>query len=416
MDNLARYTHYIRTTALHFVNVCQVNNLSMKIFMSIFIFAFSSDLFAADTEQKHQGQNVQYDFGQQYQITSKVLDEERQLIIYLPEVYKQKPTEKFPVFYILEGQEHFKHAILSIEKMQTSGWIPASIIVAIPDNENTNNRDYRIETDNFLQFITTEVQAFVSSNFRANPYSTLFGHGASGTFVLETFIKDPSHFDNYIASNPYIRQPTIDRFESLLDKNPMLDQTLYFSVGTVLDNGSYNVEPVEKLAELLKNKAPDSLQWTYQYLPLHGVHSAANITLLDSLSVTFKDYQGPFIYSYQDFIDGHKMKGVKKYFKERAKKYHISDNVTIGSLMGLGFMLLDGGHPQEAANVLIENINNAFPDSVQLHRVLGRAYLKMESYQKAYDAYAKMVYLAKQQHHPRVDGFEELLEQVRKKL
>jgi len=376
---------------------------------------FSNVVLAAEQAAKGNGKPITYNFGHQYQIQSKILEEERQLLIYVPEEYK-KSVEKFPVVYILEGNIHYKHATISIEKIQKSGWMPPSIIVAITDNKGTNTRDYGAGSNPFLRFINQEVQPFVANNFRVNGYKTLFGHAKSGTFVLETFIKNPDEFDSYIAANPYFRKGLITKFDELLSKNKTLDQSLYFSMGTVLDNGSYNVEPADALAELLKNKAPKSLQWQYQYLPLHGTHSSANVTLYDGLSVNFTDYQGPFIYSYQDFIDGNGMEGVKAYFRERGNKYHISADVTIGSLMGLGFMLLDGGHPKEAAELLLGNIKNSFPESIQLHRVLGRAYLKMGDNKQAFKAYQTMVLKAKQQNHPRLDGFENLLERVKNKM
>jgi predicted alpha/beta superfamily hydrolase len=179
------------------------------IFHSIIIFAlfshFSGNLLAQNQPEKDNGKPIEYNFGRQYQIQSKILGEERQLLIYVPEEYK-KSTDKFPVVYILEGNIHYKHVVISVEKIQKGGWMPASIIVAITDNEDTNIRDYVHESDNFLRFINKEVQPFVAKNFRVNDYKTLFGHRDSGAFVLETFIKDPNEFDNYIAGNPYFRK------------------------------------------------------------------------------------------------------------------------------------------------------------------------------------------------------------------
>ena len=84
--------------------------------------------------------------------------------------------------------------------------------------------------------------------------------------------------------------------------------------------------------------------------------------------------------------------------------------------MGLGFMFMDSGYPKEAVELIADAIKNNFPESIQLYRVLGRAYLKMESYEQAFKAYEKMVLKAKQQNHPGLDGFEDLLEQVKKKM
>lgn len=386
----------------------------LAIIMSVTLFSFSNNVLAKQQAAKDVGQPIKYNFGHQYQIQSKILGEERQLLIYVPEQYHQS-ADKFPVVYILEGNIHYKHATIAVEKVQKTGWMPASIIVAITDNPGTNTRDYLKESDNFLRYINQEVQPFVATNFRVNGYKTLFGHKYSGTFVLDTFIKDPDEFDSYIAANPIINKGLINDFDGLLEKNKTLNQALYFSMGTVLDNGRYNVEPADALAKLLKEKAPKSLQWKYQYLALHGTYGSANVTLYDALSTNFIDYQGPFINNYQEFVDGNGMEGVKAYFRARAKKFHISDEVTIGSLMGLGFMLLDGGHPKVAAKVIGDAIKRSFPESIQLHRVLGRAYLKMGSHEQAIKAYETMVLKAKQQNSPRLDSFENMLERVKKK-
>jgi predicted alpha/beta superfamily hydrolase len=388
----------------------------LALIMFTTLLSFSSNLLAEGHTAKEDGKPIQYDFGHQYKIQSKILGEERQLLIYLPEEY-QKSTEKFPVVYLLEGQTHFKHATIAIEKVQTTGWMPASIIVGVTDNEGTNSRDYGQESDKFLRFINEELQAFVAKKFRVNNYKTIFGHGASGTFLLEAFIKKPDGFDNYIVANPFgLRKPLLDRFEELLNKNKTLNQSLYFSVGTVLDNGSYNVEPVEKLAELLKKKAPKSLQWTYEYLPLHGTYGSANVTLYNGLSKNFTFYQGPFISNYQEFIDGNEMEGVEAYFRERGEKYDISQEVNIGLFMGLGFMLLDSSHPKVAVKLLLDAIKDRFPESVQLYRVLGRAYMKMEDKEKTIKAYETVVLKAKQQKHPQLDRFENAFKRVKEMM
>lgn len=362
-----------------------------------------------------QGEAIQYDFGHQYTIRSEILSEDRKLLIYVPEEYHQKPSEQFPVIYVLEGNLHFQHAVISVEKIQKSGWIPASIIVGVADNDDTDVRDYRQRREKFQRFISEEIQLYVAENYRASTYKTVFAHGFAGTFAVETFISNPDAFDNYIIANPYIRQDTLDRLDAVLAPEKDLDQSLYFSMGTVSDNGPYNVEPVENMAALLKEKAPTDLQWHYEYLTLHGVHGSANVTLFDGLSQTFKDYQGPFIESYQDYVDGGAMVGVKAYFAERAKKYGISDEIDVGTFMGLGFMFMDNGYPKEAIELLDDAIAHYYPNSVQLYRVLGRAYIKLDDYRNAEKAYEKMVLLAKQQNHPRLDGFESLLEQIKAK-
>ena len=108
-----------------------MNKLAI-IIMSVTLLSFSNNLLAEEHANKDNGKPIEYNFGHQYQIHSKILSEERQLLIYVPEEY-QKSADKFPIVYILEGDTHYKHATISVEKIQKSGWMPASIIVAITD-------------------------------------------------------------------------------------------------------------------------------------------------------------------------------------------------------------------------------------------------------------------------------------------
>jgi hypothetical protein len=56
-----------------------------------------------------------------------------------------------------------------------------------------------------------------------------------------------------------------------------------------------------------------------------------------------------------------------------------------------------------------------FPESIELHRVLGRAYEKMGANEQAIETYLKMVLMAKQQNDPRLDDYQNQLERVKKK-
>lgn len=375
---------------------------------------FSNNVIAQNQAKKVTGKSIVYNFGHQYQIKSKILGEERQLLIYVPEKY-QNSTDKFPVIYILDGDKHYKHTTITAEILQKNGQIPASIIVAIVNNEGAIMRDFSNKTENFSRFLKEEVQSFVAENFRINGYKTLFGHSRPGAFVLETFINNPYAFDNYIAANPIIVEAFITKFESFLDRNKTLDQSLYFSMGGVHDVGPRSVRLMNSLAELLKKKAPKSLQWKYQYFPQHVHHTTPSATLYEALVVNFKDYQDPIISSYQKFVDGDGMDGVKAYFKRRALKYYTNEKVTTNTIAGLGFAFMEGNNEKEAVKLVNDVIQDMYPESVHLHRVLGSAYEKMGSNKEALKTYKKMLLLAKQQNKPGLDYYESQVARLKKK-
>jgi predicted alpha/beta superfamily hydrolase len=392
-----------------------MRSVYLVIITLVTLFSFSNQLLAEEEAVKDNGKLIEYNFGNQYQIQSKILGEERQLLIYVPEQYK-KSTDKFPVIYILDGKTHYKHAVVTIETLQNKGQIPASIIVAITDNKNTHRRDFVNKRDNFLRFIKEEVQTFVSNKFRVNGYKTIFGHSRPAAFVLETFIKDPDSFDNYIAANPIIRDELITKFKELLGNNKTGNQSLYFSMGGVHDVGPNALVLMNKLTEALKNTAPKSLQWKYQYFPQHVHHTTPNVSLYEGLAVNFTDYQDPIISSYQKFIDGNGMEGVQAYFRKRANKYYTSDEVTTNTIAGLGYAFMEGNNEKESVKLLIDVIHNLHPESIHLHRVLGNAYEKMKSYKQALEIYEKMVFMAKQQNKLGIDYYESQVERVKSKI
>ncbi len=375
---------------------------------------FTNNIEAQNQAKNATGTAITYNFGHQYQLQSKILGEERQLLIYVPEKY-QKSTDKFPVIYLLDGKTHYKHATTTAEILQKKGQIPASIIVAITNNEGTVMRDFSTKTENYARFLKEEVQLFVANNFRVNGYRTLFGHSRPGTFVLETLIKTPKAFDNYISANPIVNEAFVTKFEHFLDHNKNLDQSLYFSMGGVHDVGPRSVRLMKALSTILTKKAPKTLQWNYQYFPQHVHHTTPSVTFYEGLANNFKDFQDPIIGSYKKFVAGNGMDGVKAYFKKRSLKYYTNEKVTTNTIAGLGFAFMEGNNEKEAVQLVIEVIDEMYPESIHLHRVLGRAYEKMGSNKLALKTYKKMLALAKKQHKPGLDYYEAQIARLKKK-
>jgi predicted alpha/beta superfamily hydrolase len=388
--------------------------MKQYIFRSILIFALLGRFSSTIEAQNSTSKAITYNFGKQYQLESKILGETRRLLIYVPEKYK-KSTEKFPVIYVLDGQIHYKHATTTADILQKKGQIPASIIVAITNNEGTVMRDFSTKTANYARFLKEEVLPFVANNFRVNGHKTLFGHSRPGAFVLETLVKTPNAFDNYIAANPIVNEAFVTKFEHFLDHNKNLDQSLYFSMGGVHDVGPRSVRLMKALSELLTKKAPKSFQWKYQYFPQHVHHTTPSVTFYEGLANNFKDFQDPIIGSYQKFVAGNGMDGVKAYFKKRSLKYYTTEKITTNTIAGLGFAFMERGHAKEAAVLVKDIIKNMYPESIHLHRVLGRAYEKMNANKEALKTYKKMLALAKQQNKPGLDYYEAQITRLKKK-
>ena len=82
--------------------------------------------------------------GKKSEIHSKVLNETRSLLIATPEGYGQE-TDRYPVLYLLDGDENFVQAVGIVQSLTESERIPPMIVVGIGDPER--NRDLTPHTD-----------------------------------------------------------------------------------------------------------------------------------------------------------------------------------------------------------------------------------------------------------------------------
>lgn len=146
-------------------------------------------------------------------VFSTVLDQGRELAVYLPPSYYSTPDQKYPVLYILDGDYNFQYVagILELEG-GISERIPEMILVAISGKgTNTYRRNCKpnlegVEdkgnADKVVEFIAKELIPYVNSKYRTEDFKILSGHSLGGLFVTNTALNDPKLFDRYIAISP----------------------------------------------------------------------------------------------------------------------------------------------------------------------------------------------------------------------
>jgi predicted alpha/beta superfamily hydrolase len=156
---------------------------------------------------------------QHFRMHSNILDEDRDLLIHLPETYdgNQNPAHRYPVIYLLDGLAYFDATIGIVHHLSAPNAavqrIPESIVVAI---KNTNRRRDMTPSHmtagpysegsggaaSFRAFLEKELIPQVDARFRTDKSAVLIGHSLAGLFVLDTFVEQPSLFHAYIATDP----------------------------------------------------------------------------------------------------------------------------------------------------------------------------------------------------------------------
>lgn len=215
-----------------------------------------------------------------FKILSTTLGETRVVCVWIPPEYNN--TEKsYPVLYMPDGgvKEDFPHIANTLADLVSSGSIPPLILVGI---ENTQRRrdltgpsdvasDAKIAplsdgSSKFRQFIANELIPEINQRYRTTNRRSIIGESAAGLFVVETMLLQPEMFDSYIAMDPalywndrYLIRTSVEHFA----KFPPTKIRFWFAGSDAGD-----IQPhTRELQSILKNNAPDTLEWTYSDEP-----------------------------------------------------------------------------------------------------------------------------------------------------
>ncbi|WP_223191917.1 alpha/beta hydrolase [Pseudoalteromonas piscicida] len=158
--------------------------------------------------------------GTKITFASKILNENREVMIYTPNDYD--PKKQYQVLYLLDAEFFFTQTVGIVESLVSTGKVPATIVVGLKTTVRT--RDYLPpisgeaqsdrqrwikekfpqfgKTAEFTAFLTQELFPFIESQYSLKPNRTLVGYSNGGIFGLHTFLSKPEIFTNYLLVSP----------------------------------------------------------------------------------------------------------------------------------------------------------------------------------------------------------------------
>lgn len=186
--------------------------------------------------------------GKKEVITSKILNENRTLWIYTPNITSQQPNpdKRYPVLYLLDGGAHFYSTVGIIQQLSQAngnGVLPEMIVVAI---ENTNRvRDFvptnALDKPNpFIDFLSSELIPHIEKNYKTAPYKMLVGHSLGGFKAIDILTNFPKLFNAYIAIDPsmwYESEKYLKITIAQLPKQNMNGKRLFIGSANTLPKG-----------------------------------------------------------------------------------------------------------------------------------------------------------------------------------
>lgn len=244
---------------------------------------------------------TEFSIGKAIKIKSQLLNEMRDLNIYLPINYSKDSLTSYPVVYLLDGSkdEDFVH-ISGIVQFGSFSWInmiPESIVVGIgnvdrkrdftyPSQNELDQKEFPTsgESEKFISFIENELQPFIDSEYRTSEMKTIIGQSLGGLLATEILFKKPELFHNYIIVSPSLWWDD----EKLLDKNPKTynsKKSIYIAVGK---EGEVMKRSAKELYDKLKKVKKTNTNLFYKYLEDKTHGDALHIAVYDAFEKIFK--------------------------------------------------------------------------------------------------------------------------------
>ncbi|WP_127022731.1 alpha/beta hydrolase-fold protein [Flagellimonas beolgyonensis] len=261
--------------------------------------------------------------GTNHLVSSKRLNEEREVQIYLPPDY-QDSDKTYPVVYVLDGQRFFLHVVSLSQSFQQFQLAPEFIIVGIKNSYPDRFKNFGEGKENFKGFLQDELMPYVNKQFRTNGENLLFGWEYGGSFAFHLMKDQPNLFNAYLIASPF---PIFDAIDDL-DTASIKEVQLYFAVSP----DEYDVRhSTEKLNEKLKSNPGNGLEWTYFEFELEEHRSTGYPTLYHGLRDYFKYYQEFETNNLQKFMAAGGMDFARDHAKQRAEKYGFSPELSLWS-------------------------------------------------------------------------------------
>lgn len=254
--------------------------------------------------------------GKKIKIHSNVLNEDREVLISLPDSYQDNNYTKYPVLYLLDGDKFFKSFSGAASQMSSdaSPQIPEMIIIGITSQNRVKDSspthsiigysgkeekgfEQSGGTDNFLKFINTELIPYVDSTYRTENYRTFVGYSFTGLPVLHSLFSSPQTFNSYLVidfSAWWDNEVTLKNMKAFFSKYEGSPKDVFISTIDIVKNDVYTQE-VNKTWNFIQDfeqQHPSYISFGYKKYNYkeENHHSMPLISFMDGLKYIFRDY------------------------------------------------------------------------------------------------------------------------------
>lgn len=321
--------------------------------------------------------------GERITVHSKVLDEDRTVLVALPKGYSDSKA-RYPVLYMLDGEFFFYQAAAAVNFLSECTYlrthpIPQMIVVGIVNVDR--NRDYtpthapvqgelRYPTSGgaakFLKFFQSELRPEIDARYRTQPYSVLSGWSFGGLFTVYTYLENPEVFSAYLAISPSLwweQDSLVERAKDIVGDGSFDFRPLVLTLGA-LEGGDMDRSVRRGFIPVLESDRSAALLFTPIEIAEREHYYSPYQAIFDGLRALFQDWALP-----QERLSGG-LESVQGFYRELSIKVGYEVETPESAYQALVGACISKGDDQAALEIARLAVAR-FPTSSRAHRTLG---------------------------------------------
>ncbi|MEQ9412573.1 MAG: alpha/beta hydrolase-fold protein [Cyclobacteriaceae bacterium] len=338
------------------------------------------------------GQNNDIIVGREIIVQSKILNQNRGIMIYPPASYSKE--KKYPVIYLLDGKQHTIFTGSLIERLAAAAVIPEMIVVGIPNWDRTKDltpthtmkdekgRESASQKtsgggNNFVEFIEKELFKVIDSAYSTMNYRIFVGHSYGGLLVTHTLFSDKNLFNSYISIDPSLYWDNYYLIKRIKDNQYTFNNNILYT-SSIIDyknpnDSTNNGVGIAALEKLMESKSFKGLDFSFENFENDNHGSVPPISIIKGLRYVFRDYYLADAFSDSIATNPKKIKDhYSRYSKISGTEFLPSESM----INNIGYYLLNELNNSDKA-IEVFNINTTnYPKSSNAFDSLGSAYLR----------------------------------------
>ncbi len=326
--------------------------------------------------------------GERLTVHSKVLGEDRTVLVALPKGYGES-EDRYPVLYVLDGEFFFYQALAAVKFLSECTYIkthpiPEMITVGIVNVDR--NRDFTpthapIQGSltyptsgggtQFLEFLQMELVPLINERYRTQPYNILSGWSFGGLFTVQTYLDSPDAFSAYLAISPSLwweQDLVVERAKAAVAAGKVGNKPLVVTIGA-LEGGDMDRSVRRGFIPLFEDDRPDVSAFTPIEIAEREHYYSPYEAFFDGLRALFKNWGLP-----QERLNGG-LDSVQNFYQELSTRVGYTVKIPESAYQALVGSFISSGDEQAALEIARLAVDR-YPNSSRAHRTLGVMFMR----------------------------------------